>query len=500
MVACGEQLYEGVVAQRDDIDFRMFVERSQDMFSVATADGYFVWLNAAWTRILGWSAAELQAEPFLSFVHPDDVESTLAEVGHLGEGKDAFEFTNRYRCKNGTYRWIQWNSYQRDDRIYASCRDVTNLKEALRSAEREVQTLHLAERLGEFGHWRVGFGGADPTVEWSPNVYRIHGLEPGAFQPSLEEGVKAYHPEDQAVVSAHIETAIAEKRGWDFRLRLVRPTGEVRHVRAVGDCELSGNGDQVTALFGVFQDLTDVEATARARNQELEQFVYRAAHDLQAPLRTMAGFAGLLREELGEQSSETVIRHLASLERGTQRMQNLIRELFRYAKAAGDDSPPIPIDMSLVARSAVEACRAELDEIGAEVEIGPLPTIPGRSGALESVVLNLVDNAIKYRSDRPLRLEIRCEPGHDFWRFRVTDNGTGIAQKHRERVFQLFERATSCNAEGVGLGLPLCRKVLERLGGQIWAEPNATHGSTFSFTMPRMPIPAATAAPSELAP
>ncbi len=427
------------------------------------------------------------AKPFVSFVHPDDVESTLSEIENLGSGKDAVEFTNRYRCKDGKYRWIQWNSHQQEGLFYASARDVTSLKQSLESAQREVHTLLLAERLGEFGHWRIDMRAARPIVRWSPNVYRIHGLDPDEFQPSLEDGVKAYHPDDQATVAAHIETAIAQKRGWDFRLRLLRPSGEVRHVRAVGECEFDASGDEVTGLFGVFHDLTEMEATQRARNQELEQFAYRAAHDLQAPLRTISGFVGLLREDLDGEASETVDRHLAFVESGTARMQALIEQLFRYAKTVGDASVPEPVDMAAVARDAVVAFQAELSQIGAVVEVGALPTIPGRPGALNSVVLNLLDNAIKYRSKEPLRVQIDCEPDGGSWRFRVVDNGIGIPPTHLERVFNLFERAASQNAGGVGLGLPMCRKVLERLGGRIWAESGPGGGTAFVFTVPRQP-------------
>lgn len=471
----------------EDIDFRMFVERSIDLFAVATADGYFSWLNPAWTRLLGWSLDELKADLFLSFVHPDDVEATLREVARLGAGEETIEFTNRYRCKDGTYRWIQWSAYQRGGLSYASARDVTKLKETLRSAQREVQTLLLAEQLGEFGHWRVDLQATKPKVQWSPNVFRIHGRDPSEFEPSLESGVEAYHPDDQPAVAAHIETAIAEKRGWDFRLRLVRPTGELRHVRAIGECELDSSNGNVKALFGVFQDLTETEATQRAANQELEQFAYRAAHDLQAPLRTISGFVRLLRDELDGEVSETVNTHLGFIESGTAKLRNLIQELFRYAKTVGDESELEPVDMAVVAQTAVDACQAELAEVGAEVEIGALPTVPGRRGALDSVVLNLIDNAIKYRSEEPLRVKIDCEPYGDSWRFRVVDNGIGVPQPHLERIFKLFERVAARNAAGVGLGLSMCRKVLERLGGRIWAELNPTGGCVIVFTTPRRP-------------
>lgn len=455
------------------------------MLAVASVEGYFLWLNDAWT-MLGWSLDELRARAFIEFVHPDDVEPTLTELTRLSEGHRTVRFVNRYQTKSGDWRWIEWNSHPVGDRIYASARDVTQLHEALATAQRQVETLELAEQIGNFGHWRIDV--ATNALHWSPNVYRIHGLDPESFRPTVENAIAAYHPDDRDGVQRYVESAIERRAGWDFRLRLQRSDGEERLVRAVGRVQLDPNAKDVTGLFGVFQDVTEREQALMQRHSELEQFAYAAAHDLQAPLRTMLGFLQLLEEELDESASEDVKEYLTRLTRSASRMRALVGELYRYAKVVGTDGRTESVDLGALLEGIVQEREADLKAADATVEVTDLPAVLGVPAPLTSVFANLVDNAIKYRSpDRQLRIQVRGAVDGAHAAIDVSDNGRGFSPEHAEKVFGLFTQLDGDKRDGMGVGLALCRKIIERHRGSISVTPRPDEGVTVHLRLPLAP-------------
>lgn len=457
-----------------------------DFLCVATADGYFSWLNDSWTQ-LGWTLDELKSRPFVEFVHADDVQATIKEVGRLSEGLRTVRFQNRYKHKNGSWRWIEWNAWQDGDEIYASARDITELRNALNMAQRQIDTLEVAERLGNFGHWRVTMGVED--LYWSPNVYRIHGRDPDTFHPKIDDGVGAYHPDDQQYVAEAVEQAITERAPFDFRRRLVRPTGETRIVHSVGRCEVNAETNEVESLFGVFQDITERERALRDRNEDLEQFAYAAAHDLQAPLRTMLGFADLLREELQGAASAETLEYLGRLTSSADRMQQLVSGLYRYAQIVGSEQPSENVDLSQLVQGVIAERHADLDPEEVSVEIGDLPNVLGQPAPLTSVFSNLIDNALKYRSPkRPLSIVINSVRSGAQTTISIKDNGKGFDMRDADRVFGLFKQlGPRARNQGLGMGLALCRKIVERHGGSIAVESTVDVGSVFRVRLPLTP-------------
>ena len=466
-------------------DYRRFVRGSHDLLCVANTEGYFLWLSDAWTH-LGWTHEEMKARPFMDFVHPDDVEPTVLALARLGEGDRITSFINRYGTKAGGWRFIEWNSWPEDGHIYAIAHDVTALREALGTAKRQVETLELAEQIGNFGHWRLEVG--TQAVHWSPNVFRIHGHPVDGPQPTIEQAIAAYHPDDRERVQRYIESAIERKAGWEFRLRLLRADGEERLVHSVGRIEVSDTEQrQVTGMFGVFQDITERERALMQRHAELEQFAYAAAHDLQAPLRTMLGFLDLLAEELDGDASPEVHDYLSRLSRSAGRMRSLVGELYRYAKAVGTEARLEPLDLTALVESVVQERVTDLRAVGGRIEVGPLPTVFGVEGALTSVFANLIDNALKYRA--PQRAPtIRIEGVEDdaFVQIDVADNGRGFDPAHAEKVFGLFAQLDPGGEEGgMGVGLALCKKLVERHGGTIRAASEPGRGTVFQLRFPR---------------
>jgi PAS domain S-box-containing protein len=252
---------------------------------------------------------------------------------------------------------------------------------------------------------------------------------------------------------------------------------------------------QVTRLAVFGRDITErkhvEEALARytadlARsNAELEQFAYVASHDLQEPLRMVASFVQLLsaryRGQLGADADEFIGYALD----GASRMQQLITDLLAYSRVGTRGKPFAPMDTEVVLAQALTHLRLAMDDCQAVVTHDPLPTIPGDALQLVQLFQNLIGNAIKFHGAEPPRVHIAATPKERFWEFAVRDNGIGFGPQYAERIFVIFQRLhTRQEYPGTGIGLAVCKRIVERHGGRIWAESAPGAGATFAFTLP----------------
>jgi len=217
----------------------------------------------------------------------------------------------------------------------------------------------------------------------------------------------------------------------------------------------------------------------------LQQFAYIASHDLQSPLRAISGFVQLLQQDYGASLDEEAIGWIGRVVSSVQRMQNLIEDLLTYSRVDSRAIPFEPIEMKEVFEHAVSGLESSIRDAGAEVTHDDLPVVMGDRSQLVQLLQNLIHNGMKYRGDAPPRVHVSAEQRGDQWTISVSDNGIGIADKHRERIFELFHRLhTQQRYPGTGIGLAICRRVAHRHGGEIWVESRPGEGSTFRFTLP----------------
>lgn len=228
------------------------------------------------------------------------------------------------------------------------------------------------------------------------------------------------------------------------------------------------------------------EELARS-NAELEQFAYVASHDLQEPLRSVSGFAQLLERRYSDQLGEeglTFIRYIVS---GTDRMRALIKDLLVYSRAGARDRPDIAIEIEAVLDEVMNALSAVISEHGAEIVYDELPVVRGDSADLQQLFQNLITNALKFNESAHPRVEIKAQSQDEEWLFSVSDNGIGIDPGFSARLFTIFQRGHPRDTyAGTGIGLAICKKVVESYQGRIWAEPNHGGGTTFFFTLPKV--------------
>ena len=220
-------------------------------------------------------------------------------------------------------------------------------------------------------------------------------------------------------------------------------------------------------------------------NADLQQFAYVASHDLQEPLRVMNGYLDLMRSSLEEGDTADAISMLDRIRRSTGRMDALIQDLLEYARVDAQPEPFRETDLNEVLGFALGNLEVTIKESEVTIEHDPLPTVNGDQSQLLQLFQNLVANGIKFRADDPcvVRITARTENGHH--EISVQDNGIGIASDHIDRIFTIFERLNPADRyPGSGIGLSVCKKIVERHGGTIWADSTPGGGTTMRFTLP----------------
>jgi light-regulated signal transduction histidine kinase (bacteriophytochrome) len=258
--------------------------------------------------------------------------------------------------------------------------------------------------------------------------------------------------------------------------------------RLIGGLSVSRD---VTELRDQERDMAARAAELERSNAELAQFAYVASHDLSEPLRMVSSYLQLLRRRYHGQIDEDADEFIDFAVEGANRMRALIEDLLAYSRA-GRGAEPRPIDLGHVMADVLSSLAAAVADARAQIVVGRMPTVLGDRLALAQVLQNLVANALKFRSGPSARVWISAERmPNGMWRVSVADDGIGIDPRHRERIFKMFQRLHDREAfEGTGIGLAICRKIIERQGGEIGVDGREGGGSVFSFTIPAVPAPA----------
>ena len=226
------------------------------------------------------------------------------------------------------------------------------------------------------------------------------------------------------------------------------------------------------------------EELARS-NAELEQFAYVASHDLQEPLRMVGSFVQLLERRYKDVLDAKGREHISYAVDGARRMQMLIQDLLAFSRVGTQGKEFAPTNFNSVVRSVLNNLREAIGESGAKVNCAPLPTLPADDSQMGQLFQNLISNAVKFRGEQGPSIQITAEPSDAHWKFAVKDNGIGIDQRHSDRIFLIFQRLHNRREyAGTGIGLAICKKIVDRHGGKIWVESEPGKGSTFLFTLP----------------
>jgi light-regulated signal transduction histidine kinase (bacteriophytochrome) len=236
--------------------------------------------------------------------------------------------------------------------------------------------------------------------------------------------------------------------------------------------------------------LRDHAEALQRSNADLEQFAAVASHDLQAPLRTISGFSQLLVRRNAAVLDAESQEFLRFIDEGAQHLHALIRDLLAFSRVSRSALAPTPVSLQAIVEQVVDTLRLSLEAAGAQVIAEGLPEVLADRTQMSLLFQNLIDNGVKFRRpDVPPRVEVRAARDGEQWHLVVEDNGIGIPPEHAERVFTIFQRLhRETEYAGTGIGLPICRKIVERRGGSIEARPAEGHpGTAFHIRIPVVP-------------
>ena len=302
-----------------------------------------------------------------------------------------------------------------------------------------------------------------------------------------------YRAEHEAHVRAFGASHVAARRmGERGQISGCRRHGEVFPADAsISQIEVGGSRLYTAVLRDVTERVQAEEALARqaeelARsNAELEQFAYVASHDLQEPLRMVTSYTQLLARRYREKLDEDAHEFIGYAVEGVTRMQSLISDLLAYSRVGSRGGTFERVELNAVLERTLDVLRSAIEDAGAEVTVDPLPAVTADAVQIGQLLQNLVGNALKFRGDAPPRVHVGARREGDHWLLSVRDNGIGIAPEYAQRIFVIFQRLhTRTDYPGTGIGLSICKKIVERHGGRIWVESVEGEGATFYFTLP----------------
>lgn len=496
-------------------------EQLEDLFAtssdlIAIAEGGFLRkVNPAWTAALGWTAEELVAQSLSELVHPDDLAETLAMLEAPGDGIHNLRFRTRLRNKDGSFHIFHSSICHHRNTAYLIARDSALSTDLLERAERSEAVAT--------GIFRTA---VDPIIVIDVEGYiadannatsELFGYPRAAL---LGRNIKMLMPEPyKAEHDGYLARYLAEGKpriiGIGREVEAQRADGSIFPMALAVSEVITGTDHLFT---GIIHDLTErnrqrdrlqainaelesrvIDRTSqleslldelRRSNRDLEQFAYIASHDLQAPLRNVRQGLELLDEHLEEtvgarfDDEAQALRDLVVA--AVLRMEELIKGLLAYSRVQKSPTDQHErLDMNDVVGDVVAMLTPDVVNVGGTISVTELPALTGDPVQLRQVFQNLIENAIRYRSeDRSLTIDILVDDLTDSHVvIAVKDNGSGIDKAHHERIFELFRRGHS-GYEGVGLGLAICKRIIEGHRGRIWIESRAGAGATFFLSLP----------------
>lgn len=362
---------------------------------------------------------------------------------------------------------------------------------ALKEKTKDLKLTLSAAQIGLWT-WDMKTG----LVSWDENLYKLMGRTKDNFDGSYESFERDIVAEDKVKIRDAVGLCLEENRGFEESFRITHPiSGEMRYLAGKADLEYDLDGT-VIGMRGVNYDITkskqqELELERKSlelerSNKDLEQFAYVASHDLQEPLRTVQNYSKLLTRAIEklEIEDQELSNYAEFITNAVQRMKALVLDVLAYSKVSKDDKF-ITINLNRLITEICNDLEKSIEDRGAKVNFSDLPVIRGQATEIKQLFTNLISNAIKYtKPEINPEVSISVRERKDHYEFSVTDNGIGIKPEYQEKVFQIFQRLhNKSEYDGTGIGLALCKKIVDHHSGKIWLESEYDKGTSFFFTL-----------------
>ncbi|SON56536.1 Phytochrome-like protein cph1 [Hartmannibacter diazotrophicus] len=334
--------------------------------------------------------------------------------------------------------------------------------------------------------------------EWMSDRYKqLLGYGDEDIEYSSDWWMARIHPDDLILSRENLRRHIEDpNHPYDQVVRYFHKNGSTVWVRCRG-IVIRDDAGRPTRLLGAHVDVTDlrraeelsdVNADLKNKNEALRSFASIVAHDLQTPMRHVGIYAGLLREVLGDGIDDTAKEYVEVIERGAIQMRRMVQSLLDFSRFAYTNVKAGPVELDSIVDEVRDLLRFQIEEAQGEITTDGLPEIYAERALIVRLMQNLLSNALKYRGDKPARVYITSKEVNQQCAIVVSDNGIGIPTDYKEAIFEIFRRLhrDEKTYEGLGVGLAICRQIVESHGGRIWLEDDQPEeGASFAFTLPR---------------
>ncbi len=429
---------------------------------------------------------------------------------HLPEAKKLLFYTKFNEAKDKNVKvgfeeyfellgkWFDLSAYPGKEGLSVYFRDVTEKKkidEQIRIAKERYDLVARATREAVYD-WNI----LENHLEWSDVYYNIYDYDKTGKFETLENWEKNLHPEDREEVVDHLMKCVnSTKVKWEREYRLIKKNKQIASVLERGFIVRDETG-QAVRMIGALQDITEIKQNEIAleelnfqlqkhagdlavSNAELEQFAYIASHDLQEPLRMVTSFLTQLQRKYNDQLDDKARQYIHFATDGAVRMRQIILDLLEYSRVGKLDYNFEKIDLNVMLQEISQLHKNLILERSATIKYDNLPVINAAVTPLQRVLSNLITNSIKYNQEKPI-IQIRALEKPKHWQIDLKDNGIGIDKQFQEKIFIIFQRLHSREQySGTGMGLAICKKIIENHGGKIWVTSKEGAGSTFHFTI-----------------
>lgn len=471
-------------------------------FFLSNSKGDILDANDRACSMFGYTKDELKKLNRKQIIEEDDLKFIIALQHQVKTGRMKGEVAGIK--KTGERILLEFTSTQflnadNDERVISLLVDITSRK------QQEEILLKSNERFEQ-----VSKATFDAIWDWdvkSKQLYFGDGFEE-LFGHHVQNNTGDFstwydhiHPEDkERIILSRLNKIIQHAEStWKDEYRYIRADGTIAYISDRGI--LLRNSIGTYRMIGAMQDVTELKENEiaigilnkslekraeelAASNEELERFAYVASHDLQEPLRMVSSFLQLLQKKYESQLDETGQKYISYAVDGADRMKTLILDLLEYSRISSDKENHTIINLNDLVSKTLQMLDPLVDESEASIIVSTLPQICGNTSQLIRLFQNLISNALKYRSALKPVIEVGCHETNDEWEFFVKDNGIGIDAKYFEKIFIIFQRLHGkTEYGGTGIGLAICKKIVDLHGGKIWVESSIQKGSKFYFTI-----------------
>ena len=461
-------------------------------------------------KIYGFSDSSFQPTHAIleQIIAPEYTQKLNKELAQSVKNKTNFAAEYQVLHPSGVRRYVLGQGYYnaKENKLVGTVQDITELKEATLKLRKNETLLREGQAVSQNGSWE--FHSSDPLVFWSDEMFNIHGVLPHGIIITLNSYIDFVHPQDIDLVKKAFADARGTETSFKINYRIVRPNGEIRYLSTTAKYKQDevgsgysylGNTQDVTSLREAERKLEEKILELNVSNKDLEQFAYVASHDLQEPLRKIRAFGDRLKARVSGSIDAEGKDYIERMQNAAERMQALIDDLLTFSKVARDSKEFQDVDLNAVFTQVLQDLDYTIERSNAIINLDITEHVEGIAPQLAQVFQNIISNSLKFvQAEIQPVIDISAKiltgknlpikgalPHQQYYVIKIADNGIGFEEEYASKIFDLFQRLHSrTDYKGTGIGLAICKKIVEKHAGFIFAKSIEGAGASFFIALP----------------